>query len=113
VIENKTLTSPEAPSKIHLEFKLPEGQSYRAGDYLAMYFVFLGPRPWLTTNRLPHNPSRDVHRVLAHFGLTEDHRVSIVLDSCACLSPTSRRLSFHPMVRLRCPSESLSLCSKS
>ena len=37
VIANKILTAPGAPAKIHLDFKLPEGQTYQAGDYIAMY----------------------------------------------------------------------------
>lgn len=53
VVENTLLTLPEAPAKRHIgtltlvrhnssfltasvEFELPEGMSYRAGDYLAM-----------------------------------------------------------------------------
>ena len=54
VIENKLLTSPNAPAKRHIgqcfyaqscrrkltrkhsEFALPEGMTYRAGDYLAV-----------------------------------------------------------------------------
>lgn len=36
VVENRVLTKAGAPSKLHLEFKLPEGVSYSAGDYLAM-----------------------------------------------------------------------------
>ncbi|KAH9922456.1 cytochrome P450 [Fomitopsis serialis] len=64
VVENTLLTPPEAPAKRHIEFQLPEGTSYRAGDYLAI---------------LPSNPQRDVHRVVARFGLSPEQE--IVLSS--------------------------------
>ncbi|KAF5387254.1 hypothetical protein D9757_006892 [Collybiopsis confluens] len=62
VIENRVLTRPGHPVKRHIEFELPEGSTYRSGDYLTI---------------LPQNPSRDVHRVLAHFGLSNEHTVTI------------------------------------
>ncbi|KAH8107855.1 bifunctional P-450/NADPH-P450 reductase, partial [Cristinia sonorae] len=62
VVENKLLTSPNAPAKRHLEFALPEGATFRAGDYLAI---------------LPHNPPRDVRRAIARFGLADDQEVEI------------------------------------
>ncbi|KAJ8077444.1 hypothetical protein PM082_001874 [Marasmius tenuissimus] len=37
VIENKILTKPGYGEKRHIEFELPEGATYLAGDYLAMY----------------------------------------------------------------------------
>ncbi|WP_342659219.1 cytochrome P450 (plasmid) [Sphingomonas sp. NY01] len=46
---------PGARSKRHIEIALPEGMTYRAGDYLAV---------------LPSNPSETVKRALARFGLT-------------------------------------------
>ncbi|KAJ7208967.1 fatty acid hydroxylase [Mycena pura] len=68
VVENKVLTK-DGPVKRHIEFELPEGFTARAGDYLAI---------------LPQNPVRDVHRVLARFGLSAEEEV--VLTSA---SPTS------------------------
>ncbi|KZW03436.1 cytochrome P450 [Exidia glandulosa HHB12029] len=62
VTVNKLLTKPGANDKHHLEFKLPEGMTYRAGDYLAV---------------LPTNPSSSVKRVLARFNLTADQELSI------------------------------------
>ncbi|THH27701.1 hypothetical protein EUX98_g6479 [Antrodiella citrinella] len=62
VVENKLLTSPNAPAKRHLEFALPEGTTFRAGDYLAI---------------LPKNPLRDVRRAIARFGLPDDQEVEI------------------------------------
>ncbi|KAF7367847.1 Fatty acid hydroxylase [Mycena sanguinolenta] len=68
VVENKVLTL-RGPVKRHIEFKLPEGMTAQAGDYIAI---------------LPQNPARDVHRVLAHFGLSNEEEV--VLTS---VGPTS------------------------
>ncbi|KAJ6505385.1 fatty acid hydroxylase [Mycena sanguinolenta] len=68
VVENKVLTL-RGPVKRHIEFELPEGMTARAGDYIAI---------------LPQNPARDVHRALAHFGLSNEEEV--VLTS---VGPTS------------------------
>ncbi|KAJ7772252.1 fatty acid hydroxylase [Mycena metata] len=68
VVENRVLTK-DSPVKRHIEFQLPEGTNARAGDYVAI---------------LPQNPARDVHRVLARFGLSNEEEV--VLKS---LGPTS------------------------
>ncbi|KAJ7128256.1 fatty acid hydroxylase [Mycena filopes] len=68
VVENTVLTK-DGPVKRHIEFQLPEDTSARAGDYIAI---------------LPHNPARDVHRVLARFGLSNEEEV--VLTS---VGPTS------------------------
>ncbi|KAJ7234012.1 cytochrome P450 [Mycena haematopus] len=68
IIENKVLTRG-GPIKRHIEFELPEGTAAQAGDYIAI---------------LPQNPARDVHRVLAHFGLSNEEEV--VLTS---VGPTS------------------------
>ncbi|THH18035.1 hypothetical protein EW146_g2890 [Bondarzewia mesenterica] len=62
VVENRLLTAPGAPAKHHIEFKLPEGATYRTGDYLAI---------------LPTNPIRDVRRAIAHFGLSAEQEVVI------------------------------------
>ncbi|KAF7375722.1 Fatty acid hydroxylase [Mycena sanguinolenta] len=68
VIENRILTK-DAPVKRHIEFELPEGITFKAGDYVAF---------------LPQNPIRDVRRVLARFGLSNEEEV--VLSSAG---PTS------------------------
>ncbi|KAJ6460262.1 fatty acid hydroxylase [Mycena sanguinolenta] len=68
VIENLVLTKG-GPVKRHIEFELPEGVTARAGDYVAI---------------LPQNPLRDVHRVLARFGLSNEEEV--ILSS---VGPTS------------------------
>ncbi|KZW03451.1 cytochrome P450 [Exidia glandulosa HHB12029] len=64
VVANKLLTKPGAigSEKRHLEFKLPEDMTYRAGDYLAI---------------LPTNPPSSVKRVLARFNLTPEQEISI------------------------------------
>ncbi|MET0342733.1 MAG: cytochrome P450 [Polyangiales bacterium] len=60
---NRELVDMSAPlgrSKRHLEFDLPEGMTYRAGDYLAV---------------LPRNGARIVERALHRFGLAVDTQV--------------------------------------
>ncbi|KAF7973316.1 hypothetical protein HWV62_15559 [Athelia sp. TMB] len=69
VVENRLLTKPGAPVKRHIEFELPEGTTSRAGDYLAI---------------IPHNPPRDVSRVLAHFELPQEQEIII-----SSISPVS------------------------
>ncbi|KAJ6488891.1 fatty acid hydroxylase [Mycena sanguinolenta] len=68
VVENRILTK-DGPVKRHIEFELPEGITFRAGDYVAF---------------LPQNPIRDVRRVLARFGLSDEEEV--ILSSAG---PTS------------------------
>jgi cytochrome P450/NADPH-cytochrome P450 reductase len=63
VVENRELVnmdSPLARSKRHFEILLPEGVSYRAGDYLAV---------------LPTNPLVNVDRALRRFGFAADTQV--------------------------------------
>ncbi|KAI0329045.1 bifunctional P-450/NADPH-P450 reductase [Cubamyces sp. BRFM 1775] len=62
VIENKLLTSPNAPAKRHIEFALPESMTYRAGDYLAV---------------LPANSESIVRRALARFGLSAEQEIEL------------------------------------
>ncbi|KAF7341717.1 Fatty acid hydroxylase [Mycena sanguinolenta] len=68
VIENRVLTK-NGSVKRHIEFELPEGITFRAGDYIAF---------------LPQNPIRDVRRVPARFGLSTEEEV--ILSSAG---PTS------------------------
>ncbi|PBK73968.1 cytochrome P450 [Armillaria solidipes] len=69
LVENKILTPTGRPVKRHLEFELPSRMNYNAGDCLAI---------------LPHNPMRDINRVLSHFGITNEQHVII-----SSTSPTS------------------------
>jgi cytochrome P450/NADPH-cytochrome P450 reductase len=64
VMENKVLVdaSEIGPTIRHMEIKLPEGQTYRTGDYLAV---------------LPTNPIEIVHRVLKRFSLSTDTQIKI------------------------------------
>ena len=64
VVQNKVLNeaSEIGPEKRHLEVKLPEGQTYRTGDYLAV---------------LPTNPTEIVARVLKRFNLSADTHLKI------------------------------------
>jgi cytochrome P450/NADPH-cytochrome P450 reductase len=56
------MTSPLGRSKRHIEIALPDGMSYRAGDYLAV---------------LPHNPIGVVMRALKRFDLASDTQIVI------------------------------------
>ena len=60
------LSKPNARSKIHVEIELPEGQSYRAGDYLTV---------------LGQNPPENVQRVLKRFAV--DGHATIKLHGAA------------------------------
>ncbi|WP_069805850.1 MULTISPECIES: cytochrome P450 [Thermogemmatispora] len=75
VIANRelvNLASPLGRSKREVEIALPEGMSYRAGDYLAV---------------LPTNPEINVERALRRFGLAPD--TQIVLHKARPDSQTS------------------------
>ncbi|CAF0853595.1 unnamed protein product [Adineta steineri] len=65
VLQNKILVQASEidPMKRHLEIKLPKGQTYRSGDYLAV---------------LPTNPTEMVDRVLKRFNLSNDTHIKIV-----------------------------------
>lgn len=76
VIEARDLTTPEAPTKKHIEIQLPSDMSYSAGDYLAI---------------LPINPKDVVHRALRRFRLAWDAHVTINSSSTTTL-PTG-----HPI----------------
>ncbi|KGO66158.1 NADPH-cytochrome p450 reductase, FAD-binding, alpha-helical domain-3 [Penicillium expansum] len=57
----RTLTSPGAPEKRHLEFCIPGETTLRPGDHL---------------NILPVNPPSTVSRALARFNLAPDHSIT-------------------------------------
>nr|BAL05197.1 cytochrome P450 [Phanerodontia chrysosporium] len=82
VVENRLLTSPGVAEKHHIEFQLPDGLTYRTGDYLAI---------------LPMNPSRDVQRVLAHFSLLPDQEVTISAAGPSPL-PTGRPVNVSSLL---------------
>lgn len=65
VLENRELvdmTMPGARSKRHIAVRLPEGMTYRAGDYLAV---------------LAANPRETVERVMTRFALAPDAEVMV------------------------------------
>ncbi|MBM7117417.1 bifunctional cytochrome P450/NADPH--P450 reductase [Archangium primigenium] len=65
LVENRELVdmaAPQARSKRHLELELPEGMTYRAGDYLAV---------------LPRNPGVNVERAMRRFGFAPDAQVIV------------------------------------
>ncbi|KAK7038997.1 hypothetical protein VNI00_010389 [Paramarasmius palmivorus] len=82
VVENRLLTKPGHPVKRHLEFELPEGSTYRAGDYLAI---------------LPQNPSESVHRVLAFFSLSSEQQIVISSAGPTAL-PTDKPVSLSEIL---------------
>ncbi|KAH7367976.1 bifunctional P-450:NADPH-P450 reductase [Plectosphaerella cucumerina] len=68
VVDTKILTRGGDETqgvKKHIEIKLPEGTTYKSGDYLAI---------------LPINPSESVHRVLRRFGIARDAHLKIEAD---------------------------------
>jgi len=67
------LSKPDARSKRHVEIALPEGMSYRAGDYLAV---------------LPLNPSDLVQRALTRFSLDYDSHVVLAMEHGDTFLPT-------------------------
>lgn len=79
VVENRELVhqdGPDAHSVRHVEIALPEGMTYRAGDYLAV---------------LPTNPEPVVERALARFGLSPASRVR--LEGASSFLPTGHELA--------------------
>ncbi|KAH9922470.1 cytochrome P450 [Fomitopsis serialis] len=83
VIENRLLTGPGVPAKRHLEFEPPEGTAYRAGDYLAI---------------LPSNPDRDVHRVIARFGLSPEQEANCPLVKRLTPLPVGRPITVQALL---------------
>jgi cytochrome P450/NADPH-cytochrome P450 reductase len=88
LVENRELvdmTSPLGRSKRHLAFKLPEGVTYAAGDYLAV---------------LPENHPDLVERAARRFGLRTD--AAVVLSSTrgamASSLPTGRPVSVQELL---------------
>ncbi|SJZ50679.1 cytochrome P450 / NADPH-cytochrome P450 reductase [Enhydrobacter aerosaccus] len=81
VVENRELvdmTGPTARSKRHIELALPDGMTYRAGDYLTV---------------LARNPDEVVHRVLRRFGLVSDTLVILSRTSASTGLPTGHPVS--------------------
>ena len=81
VVENRELvdlSAPGARSKRHIEFALPEGMTYRAGDYLAV---------------LARNPDTAVDRVVRRLGLTSDTLVVLRREGSVASLPTGRPTS--------------------
>ncbi|MCA1192868.1 bifunctional cytochrome P450/NADPH--P450 reductase [Saccharopolyspora sp. 6V] len=67
VLENRELTrGPAEKSKRHLELRLPEGTSYRTGDYLSV---------------LPQNHPSLVARMIARLAVGADQIVTVVSDA--------------------------------
>ncbi|CAF1025819.1 unnamed protein product [Rotaria sp. Silwood1] len=84
VTENKLLVeaSELGPAKRHIEIELPKGQTYRAGDYLAI---------------LPTNPSEIVRQVLKRFKLSTDTQIKIT-SSTETFLPTGYPVSAYTIL---------------
>ncbi|CAE6527638.1 unnamed protein product [Rhizoctonia solani] len=75
VIESRALTAPGAPAKHHIDFDLPDGMTYQAGDYLAMWAISSPVLRGLMDTyprSLPLNPPEYVRRVLARFRMSPE-----------------------------------------
>ncbi|KAK4096180.1 cytochrome P450 [Parathielavia hyrcaniae] len=73
VVDEKVLTTAAAPTKKHIEIQLPDGMSYKVGDYLAV---------------LPVNSKASIDRVIRQFGLSWDSHITIASDRWTAL-PTA------------------------
>ncbi|KAF8755250.1 cytochrome P450 [Rhizoctonia solani] len=82
VVENRLLTAADAPAKRHIEFELPEGMSYQAGDYLAI---------------LPSNPPEYVRRVLARFKISPEQEIVLNVAGPTTL-PTGKPVSISEVL---------------
>ncbi|EJD54245.1 NADPH-cytochrome P450 reductase-like protein [Auricularia subglabra TFB-10046 SS5] len=82
VLQNRLLTKPGVIDKHHLEIQLPEGMTYRAGDYLAI---------------LPSNPESSVRRVISLFNLTAEQELKITSSTPTTL-PTHRPVNVHEVL---------------
>jgi cytochrome P450/NADPH-cytochrome P450 reductase len=77
VVSNNVITRGDYEVKRHIEFALPEGSPYRAGDYLAI---------------LPVSPLPLVQRALVRLGLHPDDLLTIKTDTTTSL-PVNRQVS--------------------
>ncbi|MEM7799270.1 MAG: cytochrome P450, partial [Chloroflexota bacterium] len=77
VYELVNMSAAGARSKRHIEIALPEGMTYRAGDYLSV---------------LPSNPPSNVERVFHRFSLPQDAQLTIQSDGYTTL-PTGEGIS--------------------
>ncbi|KAH7109942.1 hypothetical protein EDB81DRAFT_954164 [Dactylonectria macrodidyma] len=82
VSQSRLLTKPGAPSKRHIGITLPDGTTYRVGDYLAV---------------LPLNPPAVVRRVMRRFHLPWDATVTIDATKLTVL-PTGHTLSVQSLL---------------
>jgi cytochrome P450 / NADPH-cytochrome P450 reductase len=110
VVDTKILTRGGGETqgvKKHIEIKLPEGTTYKSGDYLAI---------------LPINPSESVHRVLRRFGIARDAHLKIEADGPTSL-PVAESITAYDVLssyvelsqpttkRVSDPKESRSACA--
>ncbi|CAF2728796.1 unnamed protein product [Rotaria sp. Silwood2] len=84
VTENKLIVedSELGPAKRHIEIELPKGQTYHAGDYLAI---------------LPTNPPELVRQILKRFELSTDAQIKIT-SSTETFLPTGYPVSAYTIL---------------
>lgn len=70
VVNERVLTAPGVPPKRHIEIQLPEGMTYKVGDYLAV---------------LPVNSKQSIARILRQFQLSWDSHITIASDRWTAL----------------------------
>ncbi|CAJ2512010.1 Uu.00g076350.m01.CDS01 [Anthostomella pinea] len=78
VVATRRLTAEGEPLKKHIEIALPSGETYRAGDYLAV---------------LPVNPKETIQRVLRQFHLPWDAHITIAGDGQTVLPTNTSNVS--------------------
>lgn len=77
IVSNELLTTGDVPEKRHITLRLPTGMTYKVGDYLAV---------------LPINNSKNIRRVLKHYGLPWDAMLTIKVGENTTL-PTGHPIS--------------------
>lgn len=70
VVDERVLTAPGASPKKHIEIQLPDGMTYKVGDYLAV---------------LPVNSKESINRVMRQFQLSWDSHITIGSDRWTAL----------------------------
>jgi cytochrome P450/NADPH-cytochrome P450 reductase len=82
VVDERLLTAPGASPKKHIEVQLPDGMTYKVGDYLAV---------------LPVNSKETISRVMRQFQLSWDSHITIGSDRWTAL-PTGTAVPVYDVL---------------
>jgi cytochrome P450/NADPH-cytochrome P450 reductase len=82
VVDERLLTAPGASPKKHIEIQLPDGMTYKVGDYLAV---------------LPVNSKETISRVMRQFQLSWDSHITIGSDRWTAL-PTGTAVPVYDVL---------------